>query len=105
MKKQLVKYVRNEKRQPIGLIVSFVENEKIYIGWSKCSKRDVWSKELGQKIAFSRAYFHGDNPTVKCEVAYSVKSDFIKMAERSERFFKGAVLPDSVKEILGTCLI
>lgn len=103
MKNQLIKYIRKDKtREPKGIIVSFVEDNKIYIGYSLCSKRDAWDKELGFKIAINRAIFYGNNECLQYPIAQSAKNEFIKMTERSERFFKGFDLPSNIKEIMGS---
>ena len=101
MKRQLIKYIRKNDKTPIGTLISFVEQDKIYIGWSLLNKKDEWHRYKGMKIAINRGYFYGDNETLTYPLAQSIKNDFIKMAQRSERFFKGAKLPSNVKEILG----
>lgn len=103
MERQLIKYLRKDKtKEPKGIIVSFTEDNKIYVGYSLCSKRDAWDKELGFKIAINRAYFYGDNEYQIYPIAQSAKNEFVKMIERSERFFKGANLPSNIKEIFGS---
>lgn len=104
MKRQLIKYVRNDKKQPIGVIVSFVENiegeEKCYIGWSKCNvKSDSWDRDFGLKVAINRAYFYGDNPDKPYRVAQSVSKEFINMVARSKRFFKDAKFPFNISRL------
>lgn len=48
----LVKYVRDEDRNPVGCIVSLDKN---LLGWSLCSPQDKFSKKIAKKIAIGRA--------------------------------------------------
>lgn len=98
MKQQLVKYIRDEKtKTPKGMVISFVDSGKLFVGWSLCSKADTWDKDMARKIAVNRAYFYGDNPNKPYRVAQSASKEFIKMVERSKRFFKDSELPSNIK--------
>ena len=48
----LVKYVRDEKRKPVGVVVA---TGKYKVGWSLCSKEDKWDKKVGMTMAVGRA--------------------------------------------------
>lgn len=48
----LVKYVRNRKRRPVGVVVA---TGKYHVGWSLCDKKDEWDKEVGMAMAVGRA--------------------------------------------------
>ena len=48
----LVRYVKNEDNQKIGVVVALGKGQ---IGWSRCQGPDVFDKELGLKIAIGRA--------------------------------------------------
>ncbi len=50
----LIKYLRDKKGNRIGVIASTKEDDKIYVGYSLCSPRDVFCKQLGLKIALER---------------------------------------------------
>lgn len=48
----LVQYMRKTNNEPYGCLVALDKNK---IGWSLCNPRDIFSKELGKKIAIERA--------------------------------------------------
>ena len=48
----LVKYVRDAKRKPVGVVVA---TGKYNVGWSLCSKEDKWNKKVGITMAVGRA--------------------------------------------------
>ena len=49
----LVKYVRDHKKRPVGVVVA---TDKDRVGWSLCSKHDEWKKEVGKAIAIGRTF-------------------------------------------------
>jgi hypothetical protein len=51
----LKKYIRDEKRNPKGVVVLVKDGERFYFGYSLCSPRDKFSKKLGTTIALARA--------------------------------------------------
>ena len=48
----LVNYVRDSKRQPVGVGVAI---GKYKVGWSLCDRKDKWNKEIGVALAAGRA--------------------------------------------------
>lgn len=50
----LIKYLRNKKGNRIGVIAATKEDNKIFIGYSLCSPRDIFCKHMGLKIALER---------------------------------------------------
>ena len=48
----LVKYVRDSKRRPVGVVVA---TGKYKVGWSLCDKKDKWDKKVGVALAAGRA--------------------------------------------------
>jgi len=57
--KSLLEYTRDKYRHRIGVMIAFPDNDKIFIGWSKCKtkgqNKDKFDRELGIKIAMNRA--------------------------------------------------
>lgn len=49
----VIKYVRDNNRKPIGVVVAIDSNK---IGWSMCHKDDRWNKDMGKTIAINRAW-------------------------------------------------
>jgi len=91
----LIKYIREKadkgKGKPIGVIVALDKNK---IGWSLCSKKDSWSKDLGIKIAKGRAekgkevYLQLEKMLVDgfANTYKTLKKDIEKMLEIVERY-------------------
>lgn len=46
-----LKYIRNKKRKPIGVIIM---DDEYSIGWSLCNKKDKWDRVYGIKKAYYR---------------------------------------------------
>ena len=98
--KVLVEYYRDRKGNPRGVVVSIGPG---IVGWSLCSKLDVFTKEQAKNIAFHRAVKAGTlNPeeTVVNEEITSKREEFYlglpdtlvekfnKIYERSYLYFK-----------------
>jgi len=60
--KEIFQYVRsggNEESRgiPFGVLIAHREDDKVFVGWSRCSQLDQFDKEKGQKIARYRALY------------------------------------------------
>ena len=87
------------KRRLIGVLVSFQWEEKIYIGFSKCSSRDVFDKEIGLNMAAGRAQsLIGSDKFY--EIPVSLTSHYAEFVDRSKRYFKNATIATSVLKSL-----
>ncbi len=56
--KIIKRYVRNKKNRKIGVVIAIPINKKetkYRIGWSLCSKKDIFDKEVGESLAVGRA--------------------------------------------------
>ena len=76
----LIKYVRDNKRRPIGVVVAVGATK---VGWSKCHRADDWDKKMGLKIAIGRAYHPKDIPAPYC-----MRPEVDQMEQRSLAYFK-----------------
>lgn len=48
----LIKYVKNQKGQRIGVLGGWPNTEgDVYIGWSRCNKTDIFDKVEGVRVA------------------------------------------------------
>jgi hypothetical protein len=75
----IFEYVRNKKRQRIGVVVAL---DKTSIGWSACNiKKDRFDKELGLKIAMGRAE-HSVSP-----IPPHILPTFNYMVDRAYRYY------------------
>jgi len=54
---ELVKYVRNRRFEPIGVVVATkTDRGDVYLTWSKCMKSDQFSRKEGLRIARERVF-------------------------------------------------
>ena len=87
---ELIEYVRNKKRTPIGVVVAKLVPQKdflpcIGIGWSMANKKagDKFDREVGLDLARARCEY----PSKK-QIPYSVAKVMNRMNERSKKYFK-----------------
>lgn len=51
----IVRYIRNKKRQKLGVFVAEKKDDKIFWGYSVChSKKDIFNADWGKKLATLR---------------------------------------------------
>jgi len=77
----LVSYVRNKKREKIGVVVAIYRDQ---VGWSLCrTKLDRFDKDLGLRIAYGRAITGSATkpPT-------TVMKTYNDMMDRSKAYYK-----------------
>jgi len=94
-KRALVQYVRNNKRQPIGV---FVALGKMSIGWSRLHRTyssyfntyygDDWDKEKGIEIALRRAMKYSDYHEFQKKLPDSMLIEGYAFIERVNRYYK-----------------
>lgn len=83
----LRKYIRDEKRRPIGLLIAYVDGNTVRIGFSKCNtKYDTFDKKLANHIALNRA-MKGTRKTWD-DIPFEVRNEIPNFADRCKRYFK-----------------
>lgn len=89
--KTLIKYVRDRKKQPIGVVTAFIENGDIHYGWSLLNRRDndKWDKQIGLNLALSRAVPLNEIAlkALGHEIPQSVSKDLTSMVYRAKSYF------------------
>ena len=88
MKEVIKEYIRDEAKNPVGVVVAVRDGNKISYGYSLCSPLDHFDKRLGQTIAVQRAsqsYYALPNVYVR-EV--KVIAAFLRLSNRAVRYFK-----------------
>jgi hypothetical protein len=73
--KVLLSYYRKPDGRPIGCIAA-VDRDKI--GWSLCSEKDTFSKDLARRIAIGRA-MKPDRAACTLASLHKCPSEFLKM--------------------------
>jgi len=80
------------KGKPFGCMVSVVQGDTISLGWSLCSPRDEWDRDVAQSIAWARATMCQDlvknNPDLILTVPQSLARDFEDFMFRSMKYFQ-----------------
>jgi len=95
----IFQYVRNRRRQKVGVVVAVKRNDnRVGLGYSLCAvnRGDTFNPELALNIALGRAenfpYFEGDIPD-------SVENDWSEILHRSERYFKDAKIAGTKEDL------
>ena len=96
MNNTLVYYVRKGNNVPIATLVAkkYSIYENIYaigIGWSICSKGDMFVKKIGIENALIRIQETYDELYLggsKMEIPRSLEKDFLIFADRAKTFFR-----------------
>ena len=91
MQTYLKEYIRKEKKgQPIGVVVAKkVSENKVRIGFSLCNPKDKFDKELGERIALSRAESDEGFELPKSKKYQDLLYErFFNITRRAERYFK-----------------
>ena len=79
----LVQYLRDEKNQKRGVFVAESDGDNGYmVGWSVCSKRDIFSKVRGNTIAVGRM-LRG----TKASIPSFAVAQFDKFLSRCEAYY------------------
>jgi hypothetical protein len=93
--KFLLQYVRNRKKEKVGVLVAYNDGDNVKLGWSKCNvKTEPFDREIGiQKALAENRLVNLDDPhEVKDMVIYqlphSLKNELDNMLARVERYFQ-----------------
>ena len=78
--------------QRVGMLISYLEDGRVHIGYSLCSKADKYDKVKAEKIALSRAATCWDEKGIR--LAHSIRDDFTTFYGRCERYYKDAKFPE-----------
>ena len=84
----IIKYIRNRKKVPYGVLVAVKNPEGYNIGYSLCSKHDRFEKSMALRIAIGRANFSSqsilDDQNIPRDIIKAIP-DFVN---RCERYYK-----------------
>ena len=92
-KNEIIQYIRDNKRNKIGVMVAFRHDKEVYIGWSLCSKQDVFDREFGIGLAKNRAVKLFDYEYINDRLPYSILGDIEMFIDRCAKYFKDGVYP------------
>jgi len=99
----IIQYVRKpgktvngvfQKGKPYGCLVGFLQpkNSTISVGWSICSPRDEWDRDVAQNIAWARATMCEElaekDPKMLIMVPHSIAKEMVEFILRNMRYYK-----------------
>lgn len=77
------KFVRDRNNHKKGIVIAFMENDQVKMGWSLCKKGDLFDHNLGMNIALGRAKSNHLQL-----IPFSISEDWGKMKARADKYFK-----------------
>lgn len=75
--------VRKNNGTPIGYFVAARKDNDVFIGWSKCCKKDCFRKTVGRAYAISRL-----NNSLPGKMPTTFKLEFAAFVDRCYRYYK-----------------
>jgi hypothetical protein len=87
-------YIRNNKKQKIGMITATVKDDKVLVGYSKCKKTDKFDREIGEIISDVRSKAE---ISALSDIPYDIKKAIPHFVHSHERSFGNAKLPSWVE--------
>ena len=84
--------VKYEKGKPYGCMVAVLQDDTISLGWSLCSPRDEWDRDVATNIAWARATVCEDHRGAAMMVPQSISEQFEGFMFRAMKYFKTDVL-------------
>lgn len=88
MKTVIKEYIRDEKRNPIGVVVAVRIGNDVNYGYSLCAPGDKFNKGLGEHIATKRASLDVVNLPEVDGRYNKVTTALLRLSNRAVRFFK-----------------
>jgi hypothetical protein len=84
----LIRYIRNKKGQPRGVVVALRDNNEVCYGYSICNPIDRWDRHEGLNRAISRAKEREyDLPTAPNTIKQIVEG-YENLSKRAVKYFK-----------------
>lgn len=83
-KHTVIQYVRDKKKIPYGVVVAIKSDNGFRIGYSLCSKKDRFSKDMALKIALGRVMGESTH------IPHSVRKMIPAFTDRCKKYYKVA---------------
>jgi len=91
-------YVRNSKRQKIGMITLEENGSKPIIGYSKCNKHDDFNRDLGEIVASVRGRHIIEAKSI--DVPHDIKRAMPGFLQTFSNYLEGKQLPAWISDCL-----
>lgn len=93
MQNTLIKYIRNKKGEPRGVVVAVRNLDHVGYGYALCSPKDKWCKIKGLRIALTRASTLKDYPLPTVSTTEEIiTKEFEALSKRAVKYFKNIPL-------------
>jgi hypothetical protein len=84
----IIRYLRDKKRVPYGVLVATKNDGGYNIGYSLCNKYDRFEKKMALKIALGRADYNGSSIANGESLPYAVSKAMPDFLERCKKYYK-----------------
>lgn len=88
MEHTLIRYIRNKKGQPRGVVVALRDNNEVCYGYSICNPIDPWNKHKGLKIAVARALAREYELPQAENTTKQIMEGYVNLSKRAVKYFK-----------------
>lgn len=88
MEHRLIRYIRNKKGQPRGVVVALRDNDEVCYGYSICNPIDPWNKHKGLKIAVARALAREYELPQAENTTKQIREGYVNLSKRAVNYFK-----------------
>jgi hypothetical protein len=88
MQNTLIRYIRNKKGQPRGVVVALRDNNEVCYGYSICNPIDPWNKHKGLKIAVARALAREYELPKAENTTKQIMEGYVNLSKRAVNYFK-----------------
>lgn len=88
MEHTLIRYIRNKKGQPRGVVVALRDNNEVCYGYSICNPIDPWNKHKGLKIAIARALAREYELPQAENTNKLIMEGYVNLSKRAVNYFK-----------------
>ena len=88
MEHTLIRYIRNKKGQPRGVVVALRDNNEVCYGYSICNPIDPWNKHMGLKIAVARALAREYELPQAENTTKQIMEGYVNLSKRAVNYFK-----------------
>ena len=88
MEHRLIRYIRNKKGQPRGVVVALRDNDEVCYGYSICNPIDPWNKHKGLKIAIARALAREYELPQAENTTKQIMEGYVNLSNRALKYFK-----------------
>jgi hypothetical protein len=88
MEHTLIRYIRNKKGQPRGVVVALRDKNEVCYGYSICNPIDPWNKHKGLKIAVARALAREYELPKAENTIKQIMEGYDNLSKRAVKYFK-----------------